>query len=52
MVAKRVDGPFAFPMTPIVTFRLTRPLDMGGADRGVMRDGRHYHDYDNPDRDR
>jgi hypothetical protein len=30
--------------TPL-TFRLDRPLDIGVADRGVMRDGRHYHDY-------
>jgi len=29
----------------VVTFRLERPLDMGVADRGIMRDGRHYHDY-------
>jgi hypothetical protein len=30
--------------TPL-SFRLDRPLDIGVADRGVMRDGRHYHDY-------
>jgi hypothetical protein len=35
-----------------MTFRLQRPLDMGVADRGIMRDGRHYHDYDRPYRDR
>jgi hypothetical protein len=29
----------------VVTFRLERPLDMGVADRGLTRDGRHYHDY-------
>ena len=33
------------PRDSIVTFRLERPLDMGVVDRGVMRDGRHYHDY-------
>jgi len=30
--------------TPL-TFRLERPLNIGVADRGVMREGRHYHDY-------
>jgi len=34
------------PRDAVVTFRLQRPLDMGVADRGVMRDGRHYHDYE------
>jgi len=34
------------PRDALVTFRLQRPLDMGVADRGVMRDGRHYHDYE------
>jgi hypothetical protein len=29
----------------LLTFRIQRPLDMGVADRGIMRDGRHYHDY-------
>jgi hypothetical protein len=33
------------PRDSVVTFRLERPLEMGVADRGVMRDGRHYHDY-------
>ena len=28
-----------------MTFRLERPLDIGVADRGVMRNGQHYHDY-------
>jgi hypothetical protein len=32
------------PRDSILTFRISRPLDMGVADRGVMRDGRHYHD--------
>ena len=34
------------PKDSILTFRLVRPLDMGVADRGTTRDGRHYHDYD------
>jgi hypothetical protein len=34
------------PRDSILTFRLARPLDMGVADRGTTRDGRHYHDYD------
>jgi hypothetical protein len=33
------------PRDAVVTFRLQRALDMGVADRGSMRDGRHYHDY-------
>ena len=39
------------PGGTLLTFRIQRPLDMGVADRGVMRDGRHYHDYYG-DRDR
>ncbi len=38
------------PRDSVVTFRLERPLDMGVEDRGVTRDGYHYHDYDH-DRD-
>jgi hypothetical protein len=34
------------PRDTVVTFRLQQPLDMGIADRGVMREGRHYHDYE------
>jgi len=34
------------PRDSVVTFRLQRPLDIGVEDRGVDRDGRHYHDYD------
>lgn len=34
------------PRDTVITFRLMRPLDVGVPDRGVMRDGRHYHDYD------
>ena len=33
------------PRNSILTFRIERPLDMGVADRGILRDGRHYHDY-------
>jgi hypothetical protein len=33
------------PRDSVVTFRLQRPLDMGVADRGIDREGRHYHDY-------
>jgi hypothetical protein len=41
------------PRDSIVTFRLQQALDMGVADRGSTRDGRHYHDYNDPqDRDR
>lgn len=41
------------PRDSVISFRLTRPLDVGVPDRGIMRDGYHYHDYyDRPDRDR
>jgi hypothetical protein len=41
------------PRDSLVTFRLERPLDMGVADRGVTRDGGHYHDsYPNDRNDR
>jgi hypothetical protein len=33
------------PRGSILTFRLDRPLYMGVADRGIDRDGRHYHDW-------
>src|SRR5579871_2049332 len=33
------------PRDSVLTFRLRRPLDMGVADRGRDRGGRHYHDY-------
>ncbi|HEV2617816.1 MAG TPA: hypothetical protein VGU63_14535 [Candidatus Acidoferrales bacterium] len=33
------------PRDSVVTFRIERPLYMGVADRGVDRDGRHYHDW-------
>lgn len=32
------------PRNSILTFRIEQPLDIGVADRGTMRDGRHYHD--------
>ena len=38
------------PRDSVVTFRLQRPLDMGVLDRGIMRDGRHYHDWYDHDR--
>ena len=40
------------PRGTAMTFRLERPLMMGVADRGIMRDGRHYHDFYRDDRDR
>jgi hypothetical protein len=43
------------PRDSVVTFRLARPLDLGVEDRGVTRDGRHYHDdhdHDSEDRSR
>jgi hypothetical protein len=33
------------PRDSVVTFRLQHALDIGVEDRGLMRDGRHYHDY-------
>jgi hypothetical protein len=40
------------PRDTVVTFRLARPLEMGVPDRGVSRDGHHYHDYYDDNRDR
>jgi hypothetical protein len=40
------------PRNSVVTFRLEHPLEMGVADRGVTRDGNHYHDWYDHDRDR
>jgi hypothetical protein len=34
------------PRDTVVTFRLQQPLTMGIADRGVERNGYHYHDYE------
>ncbi|MEO8595166.1 MAG: hypothetical protein ABI759_17735 [Candidatus Solibacter sp.] len=33
------------PRNTALTFRVDRPLEMGVADRGVDREGRHYHDW-------
>jgi hypothetical protein len=33
------------PRDSVVTFRIQRPLDVGVEDRGIMRDGRHYHEW-------
>ena len=33
------------PRNALLSFRIERPLDIGVADRGVMREGHHYHDY-------
>lgn len=33
------------PRNTVMTFRLEQPIDMGVVDRGVTRDGFHYHDY-------
>ncbi len=39
------------PRDSLLTFRIQRPLEMGVADRGIDRDGHHYHDwYDDHDR--
>ena len=40
------------PRGAVVTFRLERPFDVGVADRGVDRDGYHYHDWYRRERDR
>ena len=36
------------PRESLLTFRIERPLEMGIADSGFMRDGRHYHNYREP----
>ena len=33
------------PRDAVVTFRLSRPLEVGVEDRGITRDGYHYHDW-------
>lgn len=35
------------PRDSALTFRIARPLDVGVTDRGIMRNGRHYHDWYN-----
>ena len=39
------------PRDSVVSFRLQQPLDMGVADAGVTREGHHYHDWYDHDRD-
>jgi len=38
------------PRNATLSFRLERPLEIGVRDRGVDREGRHYHDYYDQDR--
>jgi len=40
------------PRDTLLSFRLDRPLIMGVADRGIDRDGYHYHDWYDRNRDR
>jgi hypothetical protein len=40
------------PRDSVINFRLERPLEMGIQDRGVDRNGYHYHDWYDRDRDR
>ena len=40
------------PRNTLLTFRVNRPLTMGVADRGVDREGHHYHDWYDRDHDR
>jgi hypothetical protein len=40
------------PRDTLLSFRIERPLDMGVPDRGVDRNGYHYHDWYDRDRDR
>jgi len=40
------------PRDSVVTFRLGQAIDMGVADQGVEREGHHYHDWYDHDRDR
>jgi len=35
----------SIPAESLLTFRLEHALQIGVADRGLMRDGQHYHDY-------
>jgi hypothetical protein len=39
-------GSVRIPSESLLTFRLDRPLSVGSADTGYMRDGNHYHRYD------
>ena len=38
------------PRDSVISFRLERPLEMGVSDRGIDRDGYHYHDWYRRDR--
>ncbi len=40
------------PRDSVLSFRIDRPMVMGVVDRGIDRDGRHYHDEDRHDDDR
>jgi hypothetical protein len=40
------------PRESLLTFRLERPLEIGVADTGFSRDGRHYHNYNEYERNR
>ena len=40
------------PRDTLITFRVDRPLEMGVADRGVDREGHHYHDWYDRDQNR
>uniref|UniRef100_Q01XR6 DUF5666 domain-containing protein n=1 Tax=Solibacter usitatus (strain Ellin6076) TaxID=234267 RepID=Q01XR6_SOLUE len=40
------------PRDTLLTFRIDRPMEMGVADRGIDREGHHYHDWYDRDRDR
>jgi len=40
------------PRETLLSFRIDRPLSIGVADRGIDRDGRHYHDWYDRNRDR
>jgi len=40
------------PRDTLLTFRIDRALEMGVADRGVDREGHHYHDWYDRDHDR
>jgi hypothetical protein len=40
------------PRDTVLTFRTDRPLIIGVADRGIDRDGQHYHDWYDRNRDR
>jgi len=45
-------GSVRLPSESVLTFRLDRPLMIGTADDGYMRDGYHYHRYDSDTRSR